>query len=881
MSTSNRNSFNRLSLNITPSSIAHLQPQQQQQFQQQQMYNTIHSPQQPPPPVYQPPQPSWWNTGLAGIGGGRRNSYVTNNVNQNQNNYYYNDDIEDQQQQSIPSIQIDQPNSPTQQQQQQQQYCSSSPRPRANSSITAARNKLRIMAMLDDVRKKRELRDRRKSDIMTYLDDLIVPDDPTMANGAPGTLKLYRRRFLIYQFLNHPSTSTPWSITYHVMVFVIVFVCLILTICATIQQAPLQEKAIKSVYMLEKVVVVWFNIEFCLGLWSCACKKRYRGLMGKVRYLTIPSRLIDFVILSFTTIVLVFNPSKTGHEVFVVSAFRGFHRFFQVAQVLTLNRPLKPWKVLASVIYDQREQLFIIYYTEFIVLCVLAYVAFLVERDTNDNFNSIADAMWWAIVTLSTVGYGDRVPVTWVGKIISTMFTILGVAIFALPAGIIGTGLALKIEEVERNNIRNRKKVAAALLIQRAYRSWKAHRTYELVSKFFRERPMPIYKQHDYLSMAQKFIALVQFLAALNKFRELLRPVDWKTVMQSYSDGQTEVLLRTKLVQQSIEELSRRIEMTENRVANMSMKIETKQNTFERRIDHIRQLMESCHRQLLANHLLVELLRTTNSNNQRNQNLNPNNSTIMTQGRKHTSSIALSRQVNPQQPPAATKQSMFANQTTQNRSKTPTATTKLLKNPSLIDNSNELKLSTSNPPLIANMMKQQTSTTMITRPNHLNLKKSKYLYPIASSGSNTSIDDVDDQDDDYDDDDDNIHIVDVDDDDDFFQSPNINNRSSINSNPVQPPPLSSTTSSITTTTTTTVSSSSAGPIISVPSPSTTFPLQQQQQQENRQSNNQQQQQTMSSNQQQQQQQNQQSSNHSGGHHHHHPHNQYRSRRMSL
>ncbi|OTF72554.1 potassium voltage-gated channel subfamily KQT member 5-like protein, partial [Euroglyphus maynei] len=352
------------------------------------------SPPQPQPPVYQPPQPSWWNTGLAGIGGGRRSSYVNER-----------EDVEDQyqqqqQQQSIPTIQIEQPNgyaypsSPT--------HSGSSPtnqsyhRPRANSSIAAARNKLRIMAMLDDVRKKRELRDRRKSDIMAYLDDLIVPDDPAMANAAAGTLKLYRRRFLIYQFLNHPSTSTPWSITYHVMVFVIVFVCLILTICATIQQAPLQEKAIKSVYMLEKVVVVWFNIEFGLGIWSCACKKRYRGLMGKVRYLTIPSRLIDFVILSFTTIVLIVNPSKTGHEVFVVSAFRGFHRFFQVAQVLTLNRPLKPWKVLASVIYDQREQLFIIYYTEFIVLCVLAYVAFLVERDTNDNFNSIADAMWWA-----------------------------------------------------------------------------------------------------------------------------------------------------------------------------------------------------------------------------------------------------------------------------------------------------------------------------------------------------------------------------------------------------------------------------------------------------------------------------------------------------
>lgn len=366
--------------------------------------------------------------------------------------------------------------------------------------------------------------------------------------------------------------------------------------------------------------------------------------------------------------------------------------------------------------------------------------------------------------------------VTWIGKIISTMFTILGVAIFALPAGIIGTGLALKIEEVERNNIRNRKKVAAAILIQRAYRSWKAHRTYELVSNFFRERPMQIYKQHDYLSMAQKFIALVQFLAALNKFRELLRPVDWKTVMQSYSDGQTEVLLRTKLVQQSIEELSRRVEMTENRVANMSMKIETKQNTFERRIDHIRQLMESCHRQLLANHLLVELLRT---NNQRYHV-----SSTMTTGRKHTSSTALSNRVigggqqqqqqqqTPLQSTLNSKQSIILNQqaaatatttttTVQNRSKTTTATTtaskSLQKNSitqtSIIDNiSNESKQPPPTPSLL-NPNKSSNSNlpkSTITRPNQLNLEKLKNLYPIASSGSNTSIDDDDNTDDDDD-----------------------------------------------------------------------------------------------------------------------------------
>ena len=83
--------------------------------------------------------------------------------------------------------------------------------------------------------------------------------------------------------------------------------------------------------------------------------------------------------------------------------------------------------------------------------------------------------------------------------------------------------------------------------------------------------------------------------------------------------------MRTKLVQQSIEELTRRVEMSENRVANMSMRVETKQNTFERRVDHIRQLLESCHRQLLANHLLVELLRGNNSNSNNTSKLLLNN----------------------------------------------------------------------------------------------------------------------------------------------------------------------------------------------------------------------------------------------------------------
>lgn len=249
-----------------------------------------------------------------------------------------------------------------------------------------------IIAMLNDVRRKRELRFRRRSDITTYLDELILQED-MLHNESSWNRVMHKT----YQFLNHPSQSSPLAIVYHLAVFIIVFVCLIATVCATIKKTKIQANAIKIVYLLEKLVIIWFTIEFIVRLWSSSSKKVYRGFAGKCRYLLSPSRIIDLLILILTTVVLMVNPSHTGHEVFVVSAFRGFHRFFQVAQVLTLKRSLKPWKILASVIYDQREQLFIILYTEFIVLCFLAYLAFLAERNSNVNFDSIADSMWWAV----------------------------------------------------------------------------------------------------------------------------------------------------------------------------------------------------------------------------------------------------------------------------------------------------------------------------------------------------------------------------------------------------------------------------------------------------------------------------------------------------
>ena len=98
----------------------------------------------------------------------------------------------------------------------------------------------------------------------------------------------------------------------------------------------------------------------------------------------------------------------------------------------------------------------------------------MVEKDYNENFASFAHALWWGVITLCTVGYGDSVPVTWKGKIMASFCAICGISFFALPAGILGSGFAPKVQQQQRQKHMNRRKVPAATLIQCLWRCYAA-----------------------------------------------------------------------------------------------------------------------------------------------------------------------------------------------------------------------------------------------------------------------------------------------------------------------------------------------------------------------------------------------------------------------
>nr|XP_034830723.1 potassium voltage-gated channel subfamily KQT member 5 isoform X2 [Maniola hyperantus] len=278
----------------------------------------------------------------------------------------------------------------------------------------------------------------------------------------------YRRlQSKFYNFLERPRGVK--AVLYHMIVFLMVFMCLSLSVFSTIEEY--EAKAGIILFYMETVVVVWFAIEFFLRLWSSGCRSRYQGSMGRLKFLRRPFCIIDVTTILASMVVLGMGSSG---QVFAASALRGL-RFFQILRMVRMDRRGGTWKLLGSVVYAHRQELITTLYIGFLGLIFASFLVYLAEKDVADTkFKNFAEALWWGVITLCTVGYGDMVPQTWQGKFIASFCALLGISFFALPAGILGSGFALKVQQQQRQKHMIRRRQPAATLIQALWRCYAA-----------------------------------------------------------------------------------------------------------------------------------------------------------------------------------------------------------------------------------------------------------------------------------------------------------------------------------------------------------------------------------------------------------------------
>jgi voltage-gated potassium channel len=253
-----------------------------------------------------------------------------------------------------------------------------------------------------------------------------------VASGHSTLRKIQRR---LYQILEQGPVGDRASWLFGRLLVALIVINLV---AMTLESVPSLEARYSVLFgLIEICSLVLFSAEYLLRIWVAAEHAPHSHLSSaqtRMRFVFSFDGLVDlFAVLPFW--LALFFPADLR-----------FLLVLRVVRFLKLVRHSTAMRSLLDAIYTERRALL----GSLVILTgttmIAASTMYLVERDVQpDKFGTIPDAMWWAIVTLGTVGYGDAVPITVPGKLVAAVTILFGLMMVALPVGIIATAFANEI----------------------------------------------------------------------------------------------------------------------------------------------------------------------------------------------------------------------------------------------------------------------------------------------------------------------------------------------------------------------------------------------------------------------------------------------------
>lgn len=262
---------------------------------------------------------------------------------------------------------------------------------------------------------------RKHTTFKGYIHDWLEPDEPGGINFFSGTI---------------------------IILVLVSLLSLALETEAVRDDSVLSQAWVAPLQAINLAVVWIFAIEFALRFWSEGENPEHKGVAGRLRFLLQPVTIADVLAFLPELIAMLFFPNATGYLFPAMRALRLF-RLFKLARYVPAFAIVgaavrRAWAPLMAALCVAAAQLYI-----------AAMMLYLIEGDTKPQaFGSIARAMWWAVVTLTTVGYGDVFPETLWGRVAAGLVALAGVGIVALPTGILASSFAEEFRERHEAKLR-------------------------------------------------------------------------------------------------------------------------------------------------------------------------------------------------------------------------------------------------------------------------------------------------------------------------------------------------------------------------------------------------------------------------------------------
>ena len=226
------------------------------------------------------------------------------------------------------------------------------------------------------------------------------------------------------------DTGSRWWRLTNGLIFTVIAVSVAATVLETVP--AFEDRLRREFDLVEVIAVAFFTIELGLRLWAANAPMARFGTRRhpRVAYLFSPSGLIDLLS------VVPFYLGATN--LLVLRSFR----LVRVFRVLKLTRQARAMSLIGQAIRARRHELVSLAIIVGLALLISATIMYSAEHEAQpERFGSIPQSLWWAVATLTTVGYGDLYPATVLGRVCASFIMILGIALVALPTGLLGSAM--------------------------------------------------------------------------------------------------------------------------------------------------------------------------------------------------------------------------------------------------------------------------------------------------------------------------------------------------------------------------------------------------------------------------------------------------------
>ena len=258
--------------------------------------------------------------------------------------------------------------------------------------------------------------------------------------------KSLRKR--IWEILEKGNSKDKVSFYTDIFLITLIIFNIIAVLLETVES--IYSKYALEFFIFERFSTVIFLIEYILRIWVCVEEKiKNNKLITRLKYASTWPAIIDLLAVLSGLLPMIFEV-----DLRILRALR-------MLRLLKFSRYFKVMNLLLGVLKEEKQSFLAAMFLLTIAMLIASTGIYLFEKDAQpDKFSSIPEAMWWAIATLTTIGYGDVTPVTGMGKFFGAIIAIIGIGVVALPSGILASGFT---DQLKRRQAKYENELSKAL----------------------------------------------------------------------------------------------------------------------------------------------------------------------------------------------------------------------------------------------------------------------------------------------------------------------------------------------------------------------------------------------------------------------------------